>query len=40
MRIGCPWTDLPERFGLSKTVSKRFRRLDQKGMWDRLFETL
>ena len=40
MRTGCPWADLPERFGLSNTVSKRFRRLAQKGVWDRLFKAL
>ncbi len=37
MRTGCPWADLPERFGKSNTVSKRFRRLAQKGVWQRLF---
>ena len=40
MRIGCPWADLPERFGPSNTVSKRFCRLTQKGVWERLFKAL
>ena len=37
MRTGCPWADLSERFGKSNTACKRFRRLAQKGLWDRLF---
>lgn len=40
MRTGCPWADLPERFGKSNSVSKRFRRLAQKGVWKRLFEAI
>ena len=40
MRTGCPWADLPERFGKFDTVRKRFRRLAQKGVWQRLFETV
>ena len=40
MRTGCPWADLPERFGKPNTVCKRFRRLAQKGVWQRLFDAL
>ena len=40
MRTGCPWADLPARFGKSNTASKRFRRLAQKGVWQRLLEAL
>ena len=40
MRTGCPWADLPDRFGKANTVSKRFRRLAQKGVWQRLFAAL
>ena len=40
MRTGYPWADLPECFGFSNTVCKRFRRLAQKGVWVRLFESL
>ena len=40
MRTGCPWADLPERFGKVDTVRKRFRRLAQKGVWQRLFDAL
>ena len=40
MRTGCPWADLPERFGKSDTTRKRFRRLAQKGVWERLFQAV
>ena len=40
MRTGCPWADLPERFGKHNSVCKRFRRLAQKGVWKRAFEAL
>ncbi len=39
-RTGCPWADLPERFGKANSVCKRFRRLAQKGVWQRLFEAV
>ena len=37
MRTGCPWADLPERFGKSNSVCWRFCRLAQKGVWKRAF---
>ena len=40
MRTGCPWADLPERFGKSNSVCKRFRRLAQQGVWERLFDAV
>ncbi len=40
MRTGCPWADLPERFGKFDSVRKRFRRLAQKGVWERLFDAV
>ncbi|MBU6123437.1 IS5 family transposase [Hymenobacter siberiensis] len=40
MRTGCPWADLPERFGKHNSVCKRFHRLAQKGVWERAFEAL
>ena len=30
MRTGCPWADLPERFGKHNSVCKRFRRWPKK----------
>ncbi|NRT18720.1 transposase [Hymenobacter sp. 9A] len=40
MRTGVPWADLPARFGKSNSVCRRFRRLAQKGVWEKLFEAL
>ena len=37
LRTGAPWADLPERFGQSNSVCRRFRRLAQKRVWERLF---
>ena len=40
MRTGVPWADLPERFGKSNSVCRRFRRLARNGVWEALFEAL
>ena len=37
-RNGGPWRDLPERFGKSNTVWRRFDRWSRAGVWQRLFE--
>lgn len=36
MRTGAPWEDLPERYGSYKTVSSRFYRWRERGIWDRI----
>ncbi|OGX81637.1 hypothetical protein BEN47_19080 [Hymenobacter lapidarius] len=40
LRTGAAWADLPERFGKSNTVCRRFRRLAQKKKWEAVFEAL
>src|SRR5262249_13634048 len=35
-----PWRDLPQRFGDWKNTHKRFSRWANKGVWQRLFESL
>ena len=40
MRTGCPWADLPERFGKFNSVCRRFRLLAQKGVWGATFQAL
>ena len=40
VRTGSPWRDLPERFGNWNSVARRFRRWADKGVLDRLFESL
>ncbi len=36
LRTGAPWRDLPACYGPSGTVSSRFYRWRQAGVWDRL----
>jgi transposase len=38
LRTGLPWADLPDEFGKSDTVRKRFRRWCKAGIWRKLFE--
>ena len=37
---GAPWRDLPERYGPVGTVSSRFYRWCQSGMWDHILSAL
>jgi transposase len=39
-RTGCPWRDLPERFGYWKSVHQRFSRWAKSGVFDRIFKLL
>src|SRR5215217_7257031 len=39
-RTGCPWRDLPARFGAWDAVYQRFRRWKVTGVWRALFEQL
>src|SRR3981081_1303503 len=39
-RTGCPWRDLPERFGHWKTVHQRFSRWAKSGVFERIFQLL
>src|SRR3712207_9464285 len=39
-RTGAPWRDLPERYGPVGTVSSRFSRWRQSGVWRRVLEAL
>ncbi len=40
LRTGAPWEDLPRRYGTRGTVSSRFYRWRQQGIWDRIFADL
>ncbi len=35
LRTGAPWRDLPPRYGPWSTGADRFRRWEQKGLWQR-----
>src|SRR4029077_10750791 len=39
-RTGCPWRDLPARFGPWKTVHQRFSRWAKSGVFERIFKLL
>ena len=39
-RTGVPWEDLPERFGRSNTVWKRYDRWCVSGVWERVGRAL
>jgi transposase len=39
-RTGCPWRDLPARFGIWKTVYNRHRRWSGDGTWEMILGRL
>ena len=39
-RTGCPWRDLPAALGCWHAVYMRFRRWEQRGVWQRLWKNL
>ena len=39
-RTGCPWRDLPERFGRWETVWQRYNRWSESGVFERIFNML
>ena len=40
LRTGAPWRDLPSSYGDWKNTQRRFCRWRDKGVWERLLETL
>jgi len=40
LRSGAHWRDLPERYGMWKTLHKRFTRWAKAGVWDEVFASL
>ncbi len=40
LRTGIPWADLPERFGKSNSVWRRFDRWATNAVWERVFKAL
>jgi transposase len=39
-RTGCPWRDLPAALGYWHAVYMRFRRWEERGVWQRLWKDL
>lgn len=39
-RTGCPWRDLPRRYGNWKSVYNRFNNWSKRGVWERLFKVV
>jgi transposase len=40
LRTDSPWRALPERYSSRKTVSSRFYRWQQAGVWDRVLSAI
>lgn len=40
LHTGCPWRDLPERYGPWKTVYDRFARYRRTGLFEQILERL
>ncbi len=40
LRTGAPWEDLPARYGTRGTVSSRYYRWREAGIWDHIFADL
>jgi transposase len=39
-RTGCPWRDLPRRYGKWKSVYNRFNNWSKRGVWERMFKAV
>jgi transposase len=39
LRVGCPWRDMHERYGLWNSVYVRFRRWAEQGVWGAILAT-
>ena len=40
LRTGAPWGDLPARYGKRSTVSTRYYRWIEQGIWDRIYDAV
>jgi transposase len=40
LRTGCPWRDLPERYGPYTTAYNRFNRWAERGIFEKMFKAL
>jgi transposase len=40
LKIGCRWQDCPKDYGPHKTIYNRFARWSERGIWQRIFESV
>jgi transposase len=40
LKVGCRWIDCPKEYGPSKTIYNRFARWSERGIWQKIFETV
>ncbi len=40
LRTGAPWEDLPARYGKRSTVSTRYYRWLEQGIWERIYDAI
>src|SRR5580700_5301207 len=40
LRTGCPWRDLPERYGAYTSCYNRYNRWSKRGVWKAIFDRL
>ena len=40
LRTGAPWEDLPARYGKRSTVSTRYYRWIEQGIWERIYDAV
>jgi transposase len=40
VRAGCPWRDVPDRYGPWSSLYRVFRRYQREGVWDQVLDTL
>ncbi len=40
LKIGCRWVDCQREYGPAKTIYNRFARWSDRGIWQKIFETV
>ena len=40
LKAGCRWVDCPREYGPHKTIYNRFARWSERGIWQKIFETV
>jgi transposase len=40
LKVGCRWVDCPKAYGPHKTIYNRFARWSERGIWQKIFESV